>query len=111
LGPVLCTLEHASKKTPNPVVEVLVPLALNDAAMFHALLAFSSSLIDTRSGRKTGSTATLIHRVNAIRLTNQSMNDIQAATSDKALASIMFVSGSDVGRRITSKKKASEFIY
>jgi hypothetical protein len=67
--------------------------------------------IHARSGRKTGSTATLIHRVNAIRLINQSMNDIQAATSDKALASIMFVSGSDVGRRITSKKKASESIY
>jgi hypothetical protein len=99
------------KKKPNPVAEALVPLALNDAAMFHALLAFSSSLIDARSGRKTGSTATLIHRVNAIGLINQSTNDIQAATSNKALASIMFVSGSDVGRRISSKTEASDSIY
>ncbi|KAE9373018.1 hypothetical protein N431DRAFT_337943, partial [Stipitochalara longipes BDJ] len=93
--PVLCTLEHASKKTANPVAEVLVPFALNNSAMLHALLAFSSGLVDARSGLKIGSATTLIHRGNAIRLINQSMNDIQLATSDKTLTSIMLVTGSD----------------
>jgi hypothetical protein len=64
--------------------------------MFHALLAFSSSLMDARSGRKTGSATTLTHRVNAIRLMNESMQDIQQATSDTVLASICFLQASDV---------------
>jgi hypothetical protein len=96
LSPILCPLEHAAKKTPNPVTKVLVPLALNDPPMFHALLAFSSSLMDARSGRKTGSATTLAHRVNAIRLMNKSMQDIQQATSDTILASICFLQASDV---------------
>ena len=100
LSPVLCTLEDASKRTANPLAEVLVPLALNNIAILHGLLAFSSGLLDARSGLKTGSTTTLTHRLNAIRLINRSMNDIQLATSDAVLTSIMFVTGSDVSHEL-----------
>ncbi|KAE9363350.1 hypothetical protein N431DRAFT_423933 [Stipitochalara longipes BDJ] len=95
LSPIMCPLEHAAKKTPNPVTQVLVPLAIKHASMFHALLAFSSSLMDARSGRTTGSATTLAHRVNTIRLINESIQDIQQATSDTILASICFLQASD----------------
>ena len=102
LSPVLAALEHEAKKTPNPVTSILVPLALKDAAIFHGLLAFSASLVDARSGRTTASTTTLFHRVNAIRLINRSLDNMQQATSDNVLASIIFLSGSDVCRAATS---------
>jgi hypothetical protein len=91
LIPILCPLEHAAKKTSTPVAKVLVPLALNDASIFHAILSFSSSLIDARSGRITESDTTLVHRVNAIRPMNQSLQDIQQATNDTVVASIYFL--------------------
>jgi hypothetical protein len=107
VGPVAGTFDHAAKKTPHPansVTKVLVPLALNNAAILHSLLAYSSSLMDARSGCKTGSTTTLVHTVNAIRLINESMNDTRQATSNEILSSIIIVSGSNVCRRATSLK-------
>jgi len=96
VGPIACSLEHAVKKA---VTRVLVPLALNNAAMLHSLLAYSSSLMDVRSGNNTGSTTTLVHTVNAIRLINESMNDIRQAISNEILSSIIIVGGSNVCRR------------
>jgi len=106
-GPVACTLEHAVKKT---VTKVLVPLALNNPAMLHSLLAYSSSLLDARSGGNTGGTTTLVHTVNAIRLINESMNDIRQATSNEILSSIIIVGGSNVCRRATSWKITFAYI-
>ncbi|KAE9364845.1 hypothetical protein N431DRAFT_489314 [Stipitochalara longipes BDJ] len=96
LSPVLCTLESAAKKTPNPVTEILIPLAISDAAMFYALIAFSSSLMDARSRRNSPSTTTLLHRGSAIRLLQESMNDKLQAVSDKVLATICLVSCSHI---------------
>jgi hypothetical protein len=107
VGPVTCTLEHAVKKT---VAKALVPLALNNAAMLHSLLAYSSSLMDARSGRKTGSTTTMVYTVNAIRLINEAMGDIQQATSNEILSSIIIVGGSNVCRRATSWKITFAYI-
>jgi hypothetical protein len=111
VSPVICTLEHAAKKTPIRVTKVLVPLALNSAAMLHSLLAYSSSLMDARSGRKKGSTTTLVHTINAVRLINESMNDIQQATSDAILAGIILVSGSNVCRKAAPGKYPLHTFY
>ena len=107
LSPFICTLEHAAKKTPcldNHVTKDLVPLALTNATTLHSLLAYASSLMDARSGRKTGSIATLAHTANAVLLINESMSDIRQATSDEILSSILLVSGSNVCRGATSWK-------
>jgi Fungal specific transcription factor domain len=104
LSPCFCTLEVAAKKATNPLAEVLVPLALTNEAMFHSLLAFASSLLDAHSGYKTGSTTTLLHRIHAMRLINESLNDPHRATSDTVLASICFVSATDVSMRDISSK-------
>jgi hypothetical protein len=102
ISPVICPLELAARKAPNPLTEILVPFALSDAAVFHAVLAFFSSFADARSGRKTESTTTLTHRVTAISLIKESMSDVQQATSDKVLASLCYIGGSNVCRLATS---------
>jgi hypothetical protein len=114
LSPVVCTLEHAAKKTPVPenhVTNFLIPLALNNAAMLHSLLAYSSSLWDARSGLNKGSPTTMVHTINAIRLINESMNDIRQVTSDAILASVILVSASNVCRRATSWKITFAYVY
>lgn len=75
MNPTLCTLEYSSKKRKNLLAESRVPFIISDAAMLHGLSAYSSSALDTLSGRTTASAKTLVHRVNAIRLINESLND------------------------------------
>jgi hypothetical protein len=80
----------------NPVTEFLVPFAISDAALFHSLMCFSSSLVDARVGRDTSGPTTLYHMGNAITMINDALNDTQRAVSDAVLATICLVAANNV---------------
>lgn len=95
----------------NPVTERLLPLAISDAALFHSLMSFSSSLLDERSGRKTPGTTALFHLGCAIRLLNEALNDTKCAASDKVLATICLVAGHNVsGIRSLPDSSIADFL-
>ena len=83
-------------------------MVISNAAMFHALLAFSSSMVDSSYGRKTPSTRTLEHMGSAIMLVNEALDDTQNATDDKVLLTICLMTGSHVSR---PKKSPELSIY
>lgn len=80
----------------NPVTEFLVPFAISDAALFHSLMCFSSSLVDARVGRDTSGPTTLYHMGNAITMINDALNNTQHAISDEVLATICLVAANNV---------------
>ncbi|KAE9371808.1 hypothetical protein N431DRAFT_377823, partial [Stipitochalara longipes BDJ] len=93
LGSAFCTIEGPTKAT-NSALDVFLPLVIGNAAMFHALLAVSSSLIDSSYGRKTPSTRTLEHMGKVITLVSETLNDARHATSDEILLTICLMTAS-----------------
>lgn len=64
--------------------------------MLHALLSFSSSMVDSTFGRKTPSTRTLEHMGSATRMINEALDDTRHATDDNVLLAICLLTGSHV---------------
>ncbi|KAN0098979.1 hypothetical protein V8E51_014642 [Hyaloscypha variabilis] len=92
---VFCTIESATKAS-NPIFDIFLPLFISDAALFHAVLCFSSSLVDTSNGLKTAGPTTLVHMNSAIKLVSEALNNREQALSDKLLATICMITASHI---------------
>ena len=79
-----------------PLSSLYVPIDLSDQASTHATLAHAASHMAHLHG-KPSSVSVLSHKIAAIKLINDSLNDPEAAVSDGNLAAVLRLLTFEVG--------------
>jgi hypothetical protein len=95
--------------TSNPLGRNILPLAVRDAALFHAILADSAQDMLVRQGdifdqehssvvqgSKYGSIFFMRHKIEGIRIINEKLGDPIQSVSDESIIAICHLSGLEV---------------
>jgi hypothetical protein len=79
---------------------------ISDPAMLHGWIAFSSSLMDARSGRQAPTSATLFHLGHSMRLLNNALSDPRYAASEQVCTTICLLAAHNVSQAQDSSRPA-----